>query len=76
MPNTFAILAKFLEQSGDEVQGRELQQVPEATRTKLRDFARGQLPPAEQSRLIEELNQNPDLVATLAAEVKAMRNTA
>jgi hypothetical protein len=75
MPNTFAILAKFLEQSGDEVQGRELQQVPEATRDKLRDFARGQLPPAEQSRLIEELNQNPDLVATLAAEVKAMRNT-
>jgi hypothetical protein len=73
MPNIFAILAGFLERSGDEVQGREMQSVPEETRLKLRDFARGELAAAEQTRFIEELNKNPDLVAALAAEVKAMR---
>ena len=73
MANTFEILAGFLERFGDEVEGRSLQELDESVRGKLRDFATGKLPQSEQGELIRMLNQNPQWVAHLAQEVKALR---
>ena len=73
MANTFEILAGFLERFGDEVEGRSLQELDEGVRGKLRDFASGKLPQSEQGELIRMLNQNPQWVAHLAQEVKALR---
>ena len=73
MSNTFEILAGFLDRFEDEVEGRELQEPPEAVRTKLGAFAKGELPKAEHEELLSMLRQNPGWVARLAAEVKALR---
>ena len=73
MPNTFEILAGFLEHFDHEVQGREHAPVSDNVRIKLREFAAGKLPPHEQDDLVQALNRNPDWVASLAAEVKALR---
>jgi hypothetical protein len=73
MSNTFEILAGFLDRLENEVEGRELQEPPEAVRTKLRAFARGDLPETERGELLTLLSQNPGWIAPLAAEVKALR---
>jgi hypothetical protein len=73
MANTFEILAGFLDRFDEDVEGRELVELSDEARTKLHDFARGTLTPAEQAQLVELLNQNPRWVASLASEVKAMR---
>ncbi len=73
MSNTFEILAGFLERFGDEVEGRELQEPPEVVRTKLRAFARGELPKAEHGELLSLLSQNPGWIPQLATDVKALR---
>ena len=75
MPNTFEILAGFLDHFDHDVQGREHLQVSENVRTKLREFAAGKLPPHEQDDLVQQLNRNPEWVASLAAEVKALRSS-
>jgi len=74
MKNNFEILAKFLEKFGDEVEGREFAELTPEVRTKLQQFANGSLPAAEQGELIERLSQNPEWIARLAADVKAMRS--
>ena len=51
----------------------ELQEPPEAIKMKLRNFARGELPPAEQAGLLDQLNQNRHWLSLLAEEVKALR---
>lgn len=73
MPNSFEILAGFLERFGDEVEGRELQEPPPEIQTKLRDLARGHLPESERAELFALLSQNPGWIARLASEVKNLR---
>ena len=73
MKNNFEILAKFLEKYSDEVEGREFAELTPEMNAKLLQFARGTLPAAEQSGLIERLSQNPEWIARLAAEVKSLR---
>ena len=73
MSNTFEILAGFLTRYGDEVEGRESADLPPEVSAQLRCFARGQLPAAEQAKLIQQLNEHPDWVVALAAEAKALR---
>ena len=73
MKSNFEILAKFLEKFGDEVEGREFAELTPEVRTKLQQFAKGSLPPAEQGELIERLGQNPEWLSRLASDVKAMR---
>jgi len=75
MPNTFQILAGFLERFGDEVEGRELPEPPAEIRAKLHAFARGNLPKADQSELMNLLSQNPGWISRLAQEVKALRGS-
>jgi len=73
MTNTFQILAAFLDRFEDEVEGRELHEPTPELQARLRDFARGKLPGAEQKELMGLLNQNPQWIGRLAQEVKALR---
>jgi hypothetical protein len=75
MPNTFEILSAFLTRFDQEVEGRDAHHLPPEIAARLRSFAQGQLPVSEQAKLIGDLNKQPDWVATLAAEVKALRNS-
>ncbi len=70
MSNEFEILARFLERFGDDVQGRELTEAPTP---KLRAFAQGTLTPTERADLLAGLQDNPEWLAWLAQEVKALR---
>jgi len=73
MPNAFEILAGFLDRAEPEVEGRALQEPPEAIKMKLREFARGGLAAAEQAELLGQLKQNRHWISLLAQEVKALR---
>jgi hypothetical protein len=73
MPDTFQILARFLERYGDDVEGRALAEPAVDAKEKLHRLARGTLPEAEQAELFAQLNRNPDWIAWLAREVKARR---
>jgi hypothetical protein len=75
MPSPFEILAGFLEKFGDEVEGRESEQLPADVQGKLKELARGSLSESERSQLFTLLNQHPQWISSLAAEVKALRGT-
>ena len=75
MTNSFRMLAKIFDQFNDEVQGRELGEPPEKIQGKLRLMARGGLPATEHQELFFLLNQNPEWVAGLAREIKALRKS-
>lgn len=74
MPNTFEILSGFLARYDDEVVGRESSVPPAEVSADIRSFARGQLSASRQEELVRQLNDHPDWIAALAAEVKALRN--
>ena len=76
MAETFEILARFLDRAEHEVEGRELPAPSEALCLQLRQFARGALPEAERAQLLDLLHQNPQWLAPLAAEIKALRGAA
>jgi hypothetical protein len=73
MTNSFKTLAEFFDQFNDEVQGRDLGEPPEEIQVQLRSLAQGGLPARDQPELFALLNQNPEWVAGLAREVKALR---
>ena len=73
MPETFEILAGFLERFGAEVEGRELEEPSEETKSKLQQLARGELSEPERVNLFGLLNQHPQWIGRLAQEVKALR---
>ncbi len=74
MPNTFQILAGFLDRFGEEVEGRALQEPSEDVELKLRDLARGTLPAAQRAEAISLLHGHPQWIEWLAHEVKALRD--
>jgi hypothetical protein len=73
MANDFEILAGFLAKFSDEVEGRELQDLPKDVQVKLREMAQGNLSESERSQLFDLLKENPAWVGRLANEVKALR---
>jgi hypothetical protein len=73
MQNDFEILAGLLDRAELEVEGRALQEPPEAVKLKLRNFALGGLQPAERAELLGQLNENRHWLSLLAQEVKALR---
>jgi hypothetical protein len=73
MTDNFKILVEFLEHFGQEVEGRKLTEPPPEIQDKLRELALGRLPEAERPGLFALLNRNPDWIASLAREVKALR---
>jgi hypothetical protein len=76
MPNEIKTLLEFLDRFSDEVEGRSLEQPPDGLKAKLRDFARGQLPEPERRKLIGQLKQHPDWLASLAGEARSLRPAA
>jgi len=74
MSNTFETLARFLDRYSDEVEGRELEEVPPQLKPKLRDFALGTLPEPERQELARLLKENPRWVASLAEEARIVRD--
>ena len=76
MSNTFETLTRFLDRYGDEVEGRELEQVPEQLKPKLRDFALGTLQDSERGELARLLKENPRWVALLVEEARIARGDA
>jgi len=73
MANEFEILAGFLAKFGDEVEGRESQNLPKDVEVKLRELAQGNLVETERARLFDLLKENPAWIGRLADEVKALR---
>jgi hypothetical protein len=73
MSNPFEILTGFLDRYGDDVQGRELEEMPPELKAKLSAFARGGLAPAERGEIARQLKDNPSWVGFLAEEVRAVR---
>ncbi|PWU12597.1 MAG: hypothetical protein C5B50_21105 [Verrucomicrobia bacterium] len=73
MQNTFEILAGFLERVEGEVEGHELQEMAPDLKTRVREFARGKLPEAQQKEIMSVLSQNPHWIGLLAEEIKALR---
>jgi hypothetical protein len=73
MANEFEILAGFLAKFSDEVEGRELQDLPKDVQVKLRALAQGSLPEDERSQLFSLLKENPAWIGRLAEEIKALR---
>jgi hypothetical protein len=73
MPDTFQILARFLERYGDDVEGRAVTEPAVEAREKLQRLARGTLPETEQAELFTLLSRNPDWIGWLAREVKSLR---
>ena len=54
MSTAFEILARFLDRTESEVEGRSMEQPAPAMKVKLRQFARGELPEAEQKALFDQ----------------------
>jgi len=75
MPETFEILANFLERYSTEAEGADFGEPSEETRFKLRQFGAGRLSRKEQDELLEVLKEHPRWIASLAQEVKALRRT-
>jgi hypothetical protein len=74
MPNTFEMLAQFLDRFGDEVQGRQAEEPPESVQPRLRALASGRLPAMDRSEVFSLLSQNPGWVPWLAKEIKGLRD--
>jgi hypothetical protein len=73
--NNFEILSRFLEKYGDDVEGRELDEMPAEIKQTLNAFARGGLAQADRQKVVDLLKENPRWVGLLAAEARAARNT-
>ena len=70
----FEILSRFLERYSDEVEGRELEEMPAEVKKTLTAFARGGLPQPERLEVARILKDNPRWVGLLAAEARAARS--
>jgi len=73
MKNAFEMLSRFLEQYGEEVEGRGLEDMPPEVKTKLREFANSKLGAADRGELARLLKENPSWISALAEEVKGRR---
>ena len=76
MPNELKTLLEFLDRFSAEVEGRSLEQPPDEVKSKLRDFARGQLTEPQRGELIGQLKEHPDWMALLANEARSLRPAA
>lgn len=73
MSNEFAILTKFLDRYGDDVEGRSMEEPSAEVQQKLKEFAAGSLAETERRDVISLLQMNPHWVPMLAREAKALR---
>jgi hypothetical protein len=71
MTNDFESVAQFLEKFGYDVEGHALDEMPADVKSKLRDFARGNLNAAQRGELARLLQANPKWVGLLAQEARS-----
>ena len=70
----FGSIFEFLEASKKEVGGRGALVVSHETRKSLAKLATGDCDEGERRELLKLMDEKPDLVAVLVAEIKKLRN--
>jgi hypothetical protein len=73
MSNDFETITRFLNRYGDDVEGRELDEIPAQLKPKFRDFALGTLKESDRKELAMMLKEHPHWVTFLAEEARAAR---
>jgi len=69
----FKILLEFLDGDVQEVAGRSAMAIPAELKEKIARFANGKCSEEERVEMKKLLQQQPDLIPTLVAETKALR---
>jgi hypothetical protein len=69
----FKILLEFFAGDGPEVAGRAAATIPTELREKIAKFASGKCTEEERVEMKKLLQEQPDLIPTLVAETKALR---
>lgn len=73
MNDDFKILLEFLDGDVQEVGGRSAMAIPAELKEKIARFANGKCNEEERVEMKKLLQQQPDLIPTLVAETKALR---
>jgi hypothetical protein len=76
MSNDFELLSRFLERYGNDVEGRELDEIPSELQPKLRGFALGTLSESDRRDVAIFLKEHPRWVGKLAEEARNARPSA
>ena len=74
MTDDFKILLEFLDGDVQEVAGRSAVAVPAEVKEKIARFASGKCTEEERVEMKKLLLEQPDLIPTLVAETKALRD--
>ena len=73
MNDDFKILLEFLDGDVQEVAGRSAMAIPAELKEKIARFANGKCTEEERVEMKKLLQNQPDLIPTLVAETKALR---
>ena len=73
MNDDFKILLEFLDRDVQEVGGRSAATIPADLKEKIVRFANGKCTEEERVEIKKMLLEQPDLIPTLVAETKALR---
>ena len=73
MNDDFKILLEFLEGDAEEVGGRSAATIPADLKEKIVRFANGKCTEEERVEMKKLLHEQPNLIPTLVAETKALR---
>jgi hypothetical protein len=74
MDTSFPILVRFLQQTSDEVQGREAVTPDAETINRFEAFARGSCSDSERAAICLMIKDSPQWVSYLAESVKRLRS--
>ena len=75
MNDDFKILLEFFHGDAREVAGRVAATLPAELREKIAKFASGKCTEEERAELKKMLQEQPDLIATLVSETRALRES-
>ena len=73
MNDDFKILLEFFDGDAQEVAGRVAATIPAELREKIAKFASGKCTEEERAELKKLLQEQPDLIASLVTETRALR---
>lgn len=76
MNDDFKILLEFFEGDVQEVAGRSAATIPAELREKIAKFASGKCTEEERAELKKLLQEQPNLIAALVTETRALREPA
>ena len=75
MNDDFKILLEFFEGDAQEVAGRVAATIPAELREKIAKFASGKCTEEERVEMKKLLQEQPNLIATLVSETRALRES-